>query len=89
MWAHTLRLKGELILPGNPAYEDARRVWNGAADRSPALIVRCADVEDVIAAVTVAREQALTLSVRSGGHSLAGHGTNEGGMVIDLPYAPT
>jgi FAD/FMN-containing dehydrogenase len=84
MWEHIVRLKGELILPGDPAYEDARKVWNGAADRSPALIVRCANVEDVIAAVTVAREQKLSLSVRSGGHSLAGHGTNDGGMVIDL-----
>jgi FAD/FMN-containing dehydrogenase len=84
MWEQTLRLKGKLILPGDPAYEDARKVWNGAADCSPALIARCENADDIIAAVTVAGEQALTLSVRSGGHSLAGYGTNEGGMVIDL-----
>src|SRR5258708_2234829 len=78
------RLRGELLLPGNPDYEVARGVWNGAFDRHPALIVRCAGVEDVIAAVHFAREQALPLSVRSGGHSVAGYSTNEGGMVLDL-----
>jgi FAD/FMN-containing dehydrogenase len=78
------RLRGELHLPENPDYEAARGVWNGAFDRHPALIVRCAGVEDVIAAVHFAREQALPLSVRSGGHSVAGYGTNEGGMVLDL-----
>ncbi len=72
------------ILPGDPDYEAARRVWNGAYDLHPALIVRWADVEDVREAVTFAREQAMTLSVRSGGHNMAGYGTNEGGMVIDL-----
>ena len=84
MWALALNVRGELILPGDPAYEAARRVWNGASDRHPALIVRCADVEDVIAAITFAREQGMAVSVRSGGHSMAGYGTNDGGMVIDL-----
>jgi FAD/FMN-containing dehydrogenase len=79
-----VRLRGKLILPGDPDYEAARRVWNGAYDLHPALIVRCADVEDVREAVTFAREQAMTLSVRSGEHSMVGYGTNEGGMVIDL-----
>lgn len=78
------RLRGELILPAHPNYEAARVVWNGTVDYHPALIVRCPSVEDVIAAVHFAREQALPLSVRSGGHSVAGYGTNEGGMVIDL-----
>ena len=77
-------VQGEMILPEDRDYEAARAVWNGAYDRHPALIVRCADVTDVRAAVTVAREQGLELSVRSGGHSLAGYGSNEGGMVIDL-----
>lgn len=84
MWTLALSLRGELILPGDPAYEAARGVWNGASDCHPAVIVRCADVEDVIAAINFAREQALAVSVRSGGHSMAGYGTNEGGMVIDL-----
>src|SRR5258708_14440939 len=78
------RLRGELILPGNPDYEAARGVWNGAFDRHPALIVRCAGVEDVIAAVHFAREQALPLSGRSRGHSVAGYSTNEGAMLLDL-----
>ena len=79
-----LRLRGELILPGDPGYEAARGVWNGAADRYPAMIARCADVEDVVLAIKFAREQALAVSVRSGGHSMAGYGTNDGGLVIDL-----
>lgn len=78
------RLRGELILPEEAVYEAARRVWNGAVNRYPALIACCKSVGDVIAAVTVAREQALPLSVRSGGHSIAGYGTNDGGIVIDL-----
>ncbi len=84
MWTLALSLRGELILPGDPAYEAARGVWNGASDCYPAMIVRCADVEDVIAAIKFAREQNMAVSVRSGGHSPAGYGTNEGGMVIDL-----
>ncbi|AUB43213.1 FAD/FMN-containing dehydrogenase (plasmid) [Nostoc flagelliforme CCNUN1] len=70
------KIRGELILAGNPAYEAERKVWNGLADSYPAAIVRCIDAEDVKVAVNFAREQAMTLSVRSGGHSAAGHGTN-------------
>ncbi len=77
-------LRGEVILPGNPAYEAERKVWNGIFDRHPAAIVRCVDAEDVRTAVNFARSQAMTISVRSGGHSLAGHGTNDRGLVIDL-----
>jgi FAD/FMN-containing dehydrogenase len=77
-------LHGTLILPEDAEYEAARQVWNGAVNRFPALIACCESVEDVIAALNVAREQALPLSVRSGGHSLAGHSTNDGGIVIDL-----
>jgi FAD/FMN-containing dehydrogenase len=77
-------LRGELILPGDSAYEAERKVWTGSYDRYPAAIVRCADVEDVKTAVNVARELAMPLSVRSGGHSIPGYGTNDGGLVIDL-----
>jgi FAD/FMN-containing dehydrogenase len=77
-------LHGELVLPDTPDYESARGVWNGAADRHPALIVRPVNVADVITAINFAREQDLEVSVRSGGHSLAGYGTNDGGLVIDL-----
>lgn len=77
-------VRGEVILPGDAAYETERKVWMGNFDRYPAAIVRCVDAEDVRIAVNFAREQRMKLSVRSGGHSLAGHSTNNGGLVIDL-----
>jgi FAD/FMN-containing dehydrogenase len=77
-------LHGELIEPGNPAYDEARRVFNGMIDRRPRLIVRCANVADVISAVNFAREQGLALSVRGGGHNVAGSSMNDDGVVIDL-----
>lgn len=78
------RLTGELIRPGDEAYDDARAVWNGMIDRHPALIARCVNTDDVIAAVHFAREHSLLLSVRGGGHNVAGYATNDGGLVIDL-----
>jgi len=79
--AHVL---GEVIRPAHDDYEAARRVRNLSVDRHPALIARAADAADVIRAVTFARDHQLPLAVRSGGHSLAGHGTVDGGLVIDL-----
>ena len=78
------RMRGDLIQPGDPGYEPARRVYNGMIDRHPALITRCADVADVISAVKFARQHQLTLAVRGGGHNGAGLGTCDGGLVIDL-----
>jgi FAD/FMN-containing dehydrogenase len=78
------QLRGPLIQPGNATYEEARRVFNGMIDRYPRLIARCVDVADVIAAVHFAREQGLTLSVRGGGHNVAGFAVNDGGLVVDL-----
>jgi hypothetical protein len=79
-----MTLQGELITPADDGYEEARLVWNGTIDRRPALIVRPATVEDVVAAVNFARENNMLLSVRGGGHNVAGHGTNDGGLVMDL-----
>jgi FAD/FMN-containing dehydrogenase len=84
LWALMLSVRGEVILPGDPDFEATRGIWNGAYNHHPAVIVRCVDAQDVRAAVTFAREQALAVSVRSGGHSPAGYGTNDNGMVIDL-----
>ncbi|CAM5786478.1 FAD-binding oxidoreductase [Ottowia pentelensis] len=79
-----LRLKGSLILEGDAAYDSARKVWNGAVDKRPAMIAYCADVSDVVAAVTFARARALPVAVRSGGHNIAGLSVCDGGLVIDL-----
>src|SRR3954447_24396969 len=77
-------LHGSMILPGSPDYDVARQVHSAINDRRPALIVRAADAHDVAKTVVLARESGLTLSVRGGGHSLAGYGTNDGGIVLDL-----
>jgi len=77
-------LRGELIRPGDGAYEQQRRVWNGSIDRYPALIARCATVADVIAAVLFARTHGLLVAVRGGGHSFPGLSVCDGGLVIDL-----
>ncbi len=77
-------LRGNLLLPGNPGYEEARRVLNQSIDRHPALIVQPTGVADIQNAVTFARERALLLAVKCGGHSFAGKSTCDGGMQIDL-----
>jgi len=78
------RLNGRVISPDDPRYDDARKVFPGAIDRRPAVIVRVADASDVAHVVSLARESGLELAVRSGGHSGAGHGVSEGGIVLDL-----
>jgi FAD/FMN-containing dehydrogenase len=77
-------LAGCLLEPGGPAYEQARRVWNGAIDRRPALIARCSSVAQVAAAVRMARRRGLEIAVRGGGHGVSGHAVCDGGFVIDL-----
>jgi hypothetical protein len=78
------RFRGALLLPGEEGYDEARRVWNGAIDRRPALIARCAGADDVVEALRFARDRDLLISVRGGGHSVAGHAVCDGGVMIDL-----
>lgn len=77
-------LAGRLLTAANDGYDEARSIWNAMFDRHPALIVRCANAQDVIAAVDFAREHGLLLAVRGGGHNIAGHSVCEGGVMIDL-----
>ena len=77
-------VRGATIRPGDAGYDAARAVRNGLIDRRPALIVRCSGVADVVDAVNFARDTGLLLSVRGGGHNVAGNAVNDGGMVIDL-----
>ena len=74
----------EILTPGDAGYDDARRLWNAAIDRRPALIVRARNAHDVSFAVSHAREHGLEIAVRGGGHSVAGHSVTEGGVMIDL-----
>ena len=74
---------GEVVRPGDAAYDELRRVHNGRIDRHPALIVRAGDAAEVAAAIRHARDAGLPLAVRAGGHSIAGHGSVDGGLVVD------
>ncbi len=76
--------RGQLVRPGDPTYDEHRKIWNGSIDRSPALIARCAGVADVMAAVRLARDNGVVAAIRSGGHSFPGHSVCDGGLVIDL-----
>lgn len=78
------RLLGELIRPQDAEYDQARQIWNAHIQRRPALIARCRDTADVMAAVRFGREHDLLTSIRGGGHAVAGHAIAEGGLVIDL-----
>jgi FAD/FMN-containing dehydrogenase len=77
-------LRGPLICPGGPGYDETRKVWNGMIDRRPALIARCAGPADIVAAVRFARSHELLVSVRGGGHNAPGVAVCEGGLMIDL-----
>ena len=76
--------RGTVLRAGQDGYDAARTVWNGMIDRSPALIVRCVSAADVVAAVNFARNHNLLLAVRGGGHSAAGSGVCDRGLMIDL-----
>ncbi|HUK91987.1 MAG TPA: FAD-binding oxidoreductase, partial [Blastocatellia bacterium] len=77
-------LKGEVLLPGDDAYESARKIWNATIDRRPAAIVRCSTTPDVVQALNFARDNHVVLAVRGGGHNIAGTALCDDGIVIDL-----
>src|SRR3954452_17981909 len=77
-------IRGEVIHPDSPGYDEARTVWNGMFDKRPAVMAKCAGVADVIQAVDFARAKALEVAVRSGGHSANGYGVCDDVVVIDL-----
>ena len=78
------RLRGPLLRPGDPGYDEARAVWNGMIDRRPALVVRCLGTADVVACVEFARASGVTLSVKGGGHNIAGLAVCDGGLLLDM-----
>jgi FAD/FMN-containing dehydrogenase len=78
------RVRGAVLVPGDAGYDEARAIWNGLIDRRPALIVQCSGAADVVDAVNFARDQNLLLSVKGGGHNVAGNAVNDRGIVIDL-----
>ncbi len=77
-------VRGPVVMPGDPTYDEVRQVWNGMIDRRPPIIVRCTGNADVIAAVNFARENGLPVSVRGGGHSAAGSAVHDDALMIDL-----
>ena len=78
-------IRGSVLVPGDPGYEDAARIWNGAHDgRRPALVVSCSGAADVLTAVAFARDYEVPIAVRGGGHSVAGFSTSDDAIVIDL-----
>lgn len=78
------QFQGQLIMPTDNAFHESRRVWNGMIDRHPAMIVKCASPADVRAGIRLARQERLSLSVRGGGHSIAGTAVCDGGLMVDL-----
>jgi FAD/FMN-containing dehydrogenase len=77
-------IRGELVVPDDPGYDQARRVWNGMVDKRPVAVIYCADTDDVITAVNFARSRNLLVAVRAGGHNVAGSSVCNGGVVIDV-----
>ena len=77
-------LSGPVLAPGDPGYDAVRRVHNGLIDRHPAIIARCVHTADVVDAVRFGRSEGLEISVRGGGHNVAGRAVTDGGLMIDL-----
>lgn len=82
----TAQIRGDVVLPSDPSYDEVRQIWNAMIDRRPGMIVRCAGVGDVIRSVDLAREHNLLLAVRGGGHNIAGNAVCDDGLMIDLSH---
>ena len=78
------KFRGEVLFPGDDAYEGARKIWNAMIDKHPALIARCTTTSDIVLAVNFAKDNGLLLAVRGGGHNIAGNAMCDDGIVIDL-----
>jgi len=78
------QLRGSLCYPGEPEYDQARTIWNAMVDKRPAAVIRAAGSDDVVRAVDFARDRQLLLSIRGGGHNIAGNAVCDGGLMIDL-----
>lgn len=78
------RLRGPVLLPADPGYDQARSIWNAMIDRRPAAIVRCLGVADVVACIQVAREHGITLTIKGGGHNIAGLAVSDGALMLDM-----
>ncbi|HEX6846193.1 MAG TPA: FAD-binding oxidoreductase [Chitinophagaceae bacterium] len=79
-----LQIKGAVLQAGDAEYDNARKVWNGMIDKKPALIAQCTNTDDICACVKYARKNNLIVSVRGGGHNVAGNAVCDGGLMIDL-----
>jgi len=77
-------LRGSVVTPGDPMYDETRQVWNAMIDRKPGLIARCSNAGDVVSAVNFARTHGLDVAIRGGGHNIAGNAVCDGGLMIDL-----
>ena len=77
-------IDGEVLLPGEEGYDEARSIWNAMIDRRPALIARCSSAQDVVKAVSHARDRNLPVSIRGGAHNVAGHAVCDDGVMVDL-----
>ena len=79
-----MRLRGQVIFAGGPGYDESRTVWNAMIDKKPSIVVRCLGSADVIECVKFAKEYSLLLSIKGGGHNIAGLATTDGGMMLDM-----
>ena len=77
-------VKGHVVLPGDPNYDEVREIWNATIDRKPAVILQCSEASDVSHAIAFARENRLEISIRGGGHNIAGNAVCDNGVMIDL-----